>query len=171
MLRVARRGVVLIEPDESPVFMGPRHLAKMMLKAALIRLGLGGRFGDRSTSVIDCGVNWYEEVGNFGYSITRREMERVALGLNLPHVAFRGLNDAYVPGVEDEPATEDSALFRRIRDEIATLDRAAERGLSRTRPKLLVAMIFKEALEPALRAALTAAGYEVRDLPRNPYLG
>jgi hypothetical protein len=32
-------------------------------------------------------------------------------------------------------------------------------------------MIFKDALDPALRAALSAAGYDVRDLPRNPYLG
>jgi hypothetical protein len=116
-------------------------------------------------------VNWYEEVGNFGYSISRREMERVALGLNLPHVAFLGLNDAYEPGVEDEPATEASALFRRIRDDIAAQDRAAQRGLSRARPKLLVAVIFKTPLDPALRTALTTEGYEVRDLPRNPYLG
>ena len=34
-----------------------------------------------------------------------------------------------------------------------------------------VAMIFKDALPTDLRTALTAAGYEVRDLPRNPYLG
>jgi ubiquinone/menaquinone biosynthesis C-methylase UbiE len=170
LLRVARRGVVLIEPDETPILASPRHLVKMMVKSALIRLGLGQRFGDRATSIIDTGVNWYEEVGNFGYAISRREMERVALGLDLPHVAFLGLNDAYEPGVEDEPATEDSALFRRIRGDIAAQDRQSQRGLSRTRPKLLVAMIFKETLDPALRAALSTAGYEVRDLPRNPYL-
>lgn len=171
LLRVARQGVVLIEPDETPILMRPRQVLKMWIKDALLRLGLGRRFGDRSTEIIDCGVNWYEEVGNFGYSISRREMERVALGLNLPHVAFLGINDAYVRGVEDEPATEDSALFRRIREEIAMLDRQCRRGFSRSRPKLLVTMIFKEALDPALRAALLAAGYAVRDLPRNPYLG
>lgn len=170
LLRVARRGVALIEPDETPALMSPRHIGKMLVKSALIRLGLGARFGDRSTGIIDTGVNWYEEVGNFGYAISRREMERVALGLNLPHVAFLGLNDAYEPGVEDEPATEDSARFRRIRDDIAAQDRRGERGLSRSRPKLLVAMIFKEPLDPALRTGLHTAGYEVRDLPRNPYL-
>ncbi len=171
LLRVARRAVALIEPDESPILMSPGHVVKMMVKETLIRIGLGGRFGDRATGIIDTGVNWYEEVGNFGYSISRREIERVALGLNLPHVAFLGLNDAYEPGVEEEPASEDSALFRRIRDDIAAQDRAGQRGLSRSRPKLLGAVIFKAALDPALRAALVAAGCEVRDLPRNPYLG
>ena len=171
MLRVARRGVVLIEPDETPTLMGGKYILKMMVKEALIRLGLGGRFGDRSTNIIDCGVNWYEEVGNFGFCISRREIERVAVGLNLRHVAFLGINDVYEPGVEDAKATEDSALFRKVRDQIAALDRQCQRGLNQARPKLLVAMIFKNELPADLRAALVAAGYEVRDLPRNPYLG
>ncbi len=171
MLRVARQGIVLIEPDETPTLMGWKHIGKMLVKEALIRLGFGSRFGDRSTNVIEYGVNWYEEVGNFGYSISRREIERVALGLNLPHVAFLGINDAYEPGVEDAPATEDSALFRKIRAEIADLDRQNLRGLSQSRPKLLLAIILKHPLSHDLRAALVSGGYEVRDLPRNPYLG
>ncbi len=171
MLRVARRGVVLIEPDEGPVLMGTGRLVKMLFKETLIRIGLGGLFGDRATEVIDCGSDWYEEVGNFGFAISKREIERVALGLNLPHAAFRGINDCYLEGVENEIAREDSQLFATVRENIERMDRACRRGLNRSRPKLLVAMIFKEQIDPELRSALCAADFLVRDLPRNPYLG
>jgi ubiquinone/menaquinone biosynthesis C-methylase UbiE len=171
MLRVAKSAIVLIEPDESPILMGFRHIFKMAVKETLIRIGLGRLFRDRNTNVIDTGANWYEEVGNFGYSISRREIERVALGMNLPHVAFRGINDTYIEGVEDETATPGSPLMQRIEAEIAEQDRKAVRGFSRARPKLLVAMIFKTAIDADLRAALKAADFDVSDLPRNPYLG
>jgi ubiquinone/menaquinone biosynthesis C-methylase UbiE len=170
ILRVARRGIVLIEPDESPVFTGGRHVLKMAVKEAMIAVGLSRMFRERNTSVIDDGSNWYEDVGNFGYAISRREMERVALGVNLPTVAFAGLNDHYIEGVENELTSADAKLFREVKAEIARQDRESKRGFSRGRPKLLVAMILKQVPDAAFRAALVGAGYEVKDLPRNPYL-
>jgi ubiquinone/menaquinone biosynthesis C-methylase UbiE len=170
MIRVAKRGVVLIEPDESPMLMSGKHILKMMVKEAMIRLGLGKRFHDRQTNIIDCGTNWYEEVGNFGYAISRREMERVALGLNFRHVAFKGLNDVYENNVEHENATEESEFFRKIKSQIAEMDRESRRGLNRSRYKLLAILIFKDKMEETFRARLAAAGYDISDLPANPYL-
>jgi ubiquinone/menaquinone biosynthesis C-methylase UbiE len=170
MLRVARKGVVLIEPDERPVLIGLRHLFKMLIKEALITAGLGRFFSNRSTDIIDVGSNWYEEVGNFGFAVSPREIERVALGLNLPQVAFLGINDAYIKGVEYEPADDRSQVFRQIRQQIAEMDRHSRRGLSRVRYKLLVALIMKEPIDSSLREQLLAKGFEIRDLPSNPYL-
>ena len=169
MLRVARKGVVLIEPDDSPVVMGGRHILKMIVKRLLIRAGLGSRFGDQHTNIIDCGSNWYEDVGNFGYSISQREIEKVALGLDLPQVAFKGINDVYVEGVEHEVLSPDSKMFRQIQADIGEMDRKASRGLNRGRFKLLVAMIFKQSADDKLRRSLARAGFDLRDLPRNPY--
>lgn len=170
LLRVAKTAVVLIEPDESPILMSPAHVLKMAIKETLIRVGFGRLFRDRNTNIIDTGANWYEDVGNFGFSISRREIERVALGLNYPHVAFRGISDSYIEGVENETAQPGSPLMQRIEAEIAAQDRNAALGLSRGRPKLLVAIIFKSNLDDTLRAALAAASFVVRDLPRNPYV-
>ena len=61
----------------------------------------------------------FEPDGNFICSISAREMEKVALGLNLPHVVFKGLNDYYIKGGEYEPAdARKSSLFKRMRSEI-----------------------------------------------------
>jgi ubiquinone/menaquinone biosynthesis C-methylase UbiE len=170
LLRVARKGVVLIEPNETPILMGKKHILKMAAKECLRTVGLGKLFAERNTSIVDHGSNWYEPIGNFGYAISTREIERVALGLNLPTVAFAGLNDHYIEGVQNQLANDSSPVFREIKAEIARLDRECKRGFSRSRPKLLVALILKETPTAEFRAALLAAGYDVRTLPRNPYL-
>ena len=169
MLRVARKGVVLIEPDDSPILMGARHILKMTIKQLLIRAGFGHRFGDQRTDILDCGGNWYEEAGNYGYAISRREIEKVALGLDLPQVAFKGINDVYIEGVEHEALLADSKVLGQIKDEIRELDRKASRGLSGGRSKLLVAMIFKQPVDGKLRGSLARAGFDLCDLPRNPH--
>jgi ubiquinone/menaquinone biosynthesis C-methylase UbiE len=169
MLRVGRKGVVLIEPDDSPVLVGDRRVVKMIVKESMIRLGFGRLFGDRRTDIIDSGSNWYEEAGNYGYAISKREIEKVAMGLDLPQVAFKGINDVYVDGVEHEALSDDSKLLQKIKEQIHEMDREVDRGLSRGRPKLLVAMIFKEPISEQLRGALISRKYDVRDLPRNPH--
>ena len=169
MLRVARKGVVLIEPSENPVLLHPRALVLKLIKEILIRAGLGTRFRSRDTNLIDYGSDSYEEVGNYVYRVSEREVEKTASGLNLRNVAFKGINDSYVKGVEFEEACETSALFRRIKSDIQRMDRACRRGLSRHSYALLAAVILKHAIEPVLRRALHAGGYGVVDLPENPY--
>jgi ubiquinone/menaquinone biosynthesis C-methylase UbiE len=170
LLRVAKKGVVLIEPDESPILMDRKHVLKMAVKEMLLSIGLGAKFAEKKTNIIDHGSNWYEDIGNFGYAISKREIERVALGINLPTVAFTGINDHYVAGVENELADDTSKLFREVKSEIEKMDRECRRGFSRSRPKLLVAIILKQTPTAEFRSSLTSAGYEVHDLPRNPYL-
>ena len=75
LLRVARKGVVLIEPQD--------HKDR----------------GDK-----------YEEAGNYVYSLSRREMSKLARAANLAAVATKGQNDAFEAGLEFEPAI--GHLFR-----------------------------------------------------------
>jgi ubiquinone/menaquinone biosynthesis C-methylase UbiE len=78
MLRVARRAVVLIEPqDEYPGL--PLRGLKILIKRMT-----GRRF--------QTGYDSFEEVGNYVYTISKRELTKVALGLDLTHIAFRSLN-------------------------------------------------------------------------------
>ena len=73
MLRVARHAVILIEPQD------PWSDAPLTPGPS---------------------VSGYESVGNYVYTISRREMEKVALGLDLPAVAFKGLFDYCPPNIE-----------------------------------------------------------------------
>lgn len=157
MIRVARKGVVLIEPFD-------RYLG-------------GGWWNDLYTEVINALIRFffrfnvhrhnYEKAGNYVYSISEREVEKVALGINLPAVAFKGINDYYQDGVEFEVANSGSKLFRRVRRVITLYDILAKFGLIKYR--YVCTMIFKTPLSDDLRKRLVAGGYRVMDLPSNPY--
>jgi ubiquinone/menaquinone biosynthesis C-methylase UbiE len=155
MLRVARRGVLLIEPCDHELpdtaMTTISRLLKNFVKRLLGRATNGHRF---------------EELGNYVYGISRREMEKVALGAGLPIVAFRRLNDYYIAGSEFAPAAESNAMFRRIRRRIAQYDRRCRLGISQY--GLLGAVILKGPVDPPLIESLSASGFDVVALPQSP---
>jgi ubiquinone/menaquinone biosynthesis C-methylase UbiE len=150
MLRVARKGVILVEPNDR--LHAPPKIAKDLLYRVMGR----ARHPDKDA---------YEGDGNYIFTISRREIEKVALGINIPQVAFKGLCDYYKPGLEFvSPA---SPLGRKMRGHIAIRDAMCRAGLDRH--TILMAVILLAPLPNDKRAAMTAAGWTVSDLPRNPY--
>jgi hypothetical protein len=148
--------------------LAPRGVLLKVVKEIMIRLGFRRLFRNTDTSIIECGDPFYEEGGNYVYCVSQREMEKVALGLNLPAIAFKGLNIHYIKGSEFENADETSEVFRRMRAEIERRDRRCERGLSMHHHDLLAVIILKALVAPSLRQKLIEAGYKVKDLPRSP---
>jgi ubiquinone/menaquinone biosynthesis C-methylase UbiE len=162
MLRVARRGVLLIEPSDHEIADSVAtvlsRLAKNLIKRILRRPAGGHRF---------------EELGNYVYGISRREIEKLALGAGYPAVAFRGINDYYRDGIEFEPARAGSAAFREVRSRIARYDLLCRLGINQY--GLLAALILRQLPDPGLADALRRHGYDVVRLParkpRNASLG
>src|SRR5262245_21245291 len=113
MLRVARKAVILVEPNDvcdSP-FTRLKHGLKSVIR--------GGTHPDAGN---------YEESGNYIYSVSKRELEKVALGLNLAGIATKGLSDCFVEGCEFAPASWKSPIYRKIR-----IRCALRSGMSRLR--------------------------------------
>lgn len=154
MLRVSRKGVVLIEPQDQAGM-----AAKRVLYWARKLLGRQRHFDERR----------YEDSGNYVYSISRREMTKVCLGLNLPCLAFKGLSDVYLPGVEFEPASLLSAKYLTMRALVLANNSLTALGLSRH--NVLMCCLFKTELPAPVRAGFLKHRWRVVDLPRNPYAG
>jgi hypothetical protein len=155
--------VVLIEPNDTPYLrLSMGRLARVALRKVQVALGRSEAAG-----LVDFGPDSFEPAGNYVYCVSERELEKAAYGLNLPAVAFKGLNDHYAEGVEYEEAVESSAVFRRVRTAIERADRECARGLRRF--GMLVAVVFIEPVGRPLRDRLTAAGFRVRDLEPNPH--
>lgn len=150
MLRVARKGVILIEPNDK------KNALTRVAKNTINRL-LGRQ------KPID--TDNYEEDGNYVFSISKREVEKMALGLNLPQIAFKGINDYYAVGIEFEKL--DSAVGRKMQRHVALCDALCKIGLYV--PSMLMAAIFLQPVATDKRSALIRAGWQVIDLPRNPY--
>jgi SAM-dependent methyltransferase len=149
MLRVSKVGVVLIEPYDRFINASPiEKLGNWMLKK------LKGRMHDL-----------YEPSGNYKYPISRREIEKIGLGLNLPCVAFKTINDYYRDNLGIEFKEKDDPVLKKIQRQIAFRDFLWKFRIFP--PTFLVAIIFTTEINNEL---LIADGYEVINLTRNPYL-
>ena len=157
MLRVAQKRIVLIEPTDEywassfseVLLMNIKNLVKTILGKKVVRHN-------------------YEEVGNYVYSISPREIEKVAVAMNFNAVAFKGINDYYQPGVEDEKATNNSKLFKKIKRKISFQNWQCRLKLKQY--SSTTAIIFKEKLKSDIAEELRKQGYKVIFLPSNPYI-
>ena len=160
MLRVARKGVVLIKPNDKSInnyyskfsekfFRNLKDLLKTLIKRETTKDG-------------------YEELGNYVFSISRREIEKVALGLNYKMVAFKGINDAYVKGVENEKLSVNGPLQKQVKKSISIKNLLVKIGF--TDYYLLTAIIFKQEPSKNLLHNLSINGFEIVKLPANPYI-
>jgi ubiquinone/menaquinone biosynthesis C-methylase UbiE len=155
MLRVASNGVVLIEPNDQ--YIGYSFIRNIFFKVFNRLLSLVNK---------EIPKHAFEPFGNYIYSISQRELEKVAMGMNYSQLAFKGLNDFYEHGVEFEEATEKSKSFRRIKARIFILDLLAR--LRIIDHVILVAIIFKRPQSTVLLERLKQDGYAVVELPVNP---
>ena len=157
MLRVASKGVLLIEPNDAHVYNKcPENMFRTLKNT--IKWLLGREISRHA----------FEESGNYVFSISRREMEKVALGLNYKTVAFKGINDAYLKGVEYEKLSQKGPLQKKVKMLIATANflcrlRLMDYGL-------LAVIIFKQEPPRELLQRLFKEGYEIIRVPDNPYI-
>ena len=110
----------------------------------------------------------FEEVGNFIYTISRREMDKVAAGLNLGPVAFNAFNDCFLPGVGEAKPVAGDPVFEKIQRELRRLDVLCK--LRFRQPRMLTAILFKSAIDGAMRDNLRQHRFEISDRPANPYV-
>lgn len=103
------------------------------------------------------------------YPFSRDEAEKVALGLNLPQIAVKGINDWYIDGCEFEPADiEKSEIFRTITQNIKEMNAHCIEGLRDY--SLLMVGFFLEPMGSTVRSEFSERGWTIIDLPRNPFI-
>jgi len=153
MLRVSKEGIVLIEPNDA--FSGC-NIIRLTLRE--IKKLFGKKVQRHS----------YELVGNYVYTISRREIEKVALGLNYKCVAFKGINDHYIEGGEEELFSDNGPIRKKIERTIKRQNLFCRLGL--TDYALLTTVIFKKKPEEKLLEKMIKGEFEIIHLPDNPYI-
>ena len=153
MLRVSRQGVVLIEPNDRYIVSSHKMLIGRNIEN-FIRMLIGKK----------APRHHFEESGNYGYSISMREIEKAALGINLPAVAFKGISDYYERGVEYVQADDKNWLFKKVKWIIKVRDVLCKINLLQYGG--LVAIIFKHDISHALKIKLESFGYRITSLPK-----
>ncbi|TDQ11913.1 class I SAM-dependent methyltransferase [Pedobacter metabolipauper] len=158
MIRVAKQGIVIIEPQD-PVSKMPALLFLTNLlskKSKLLEKVWKNRFS-------------YEPVGNFVYKVSEREFEKFAAGLNLPMVAFKRINpNFYNKDFENIVADPAVGKFRILRLKKKLLDLLV--SLKIIPGQVLSAIIFKQMPDENTQRALKDNNYRLLLIPSNPYL-
>ena len=157
MLRVSKKGIFLIEPNDSYINENLFKLLFSNMKSTLKKF-LGGSYGNHD----------FESSGNYVFRISKREMEKVALGLNFGTVAFKGLNDAYFPGVEFEKLADNGPTKKKVKALIGLNNLLCKIGIANH--SILAAVIFKNTPGKTLQKKLKDSGFKIVHLPKNPYI-
>jgi SAM-dependent methyltransferase len=174
MIRVARRVVLMIEPrdwiiDKGPVTLsGPKGMANKLLLWVRTKFGIAPKPISKSDIFRLGDKPHYEEVGNFMFTISSREIEKVALGMDLPAIAFFALNDHFEVGLSRALAEESNPDFKRVQELLNQADRISGGGIGSS--SMLLTAIFVEMPSPELQSTLAEAGWYFKTLGRNPYL-
>ncbi|MCG8698037.1 MAG: class I SAM-dependent methyltransferase [Bacteroidales bacterium] len=169
MLRVASKAVFLVEPNDEPIASGVRvkKLLSYKLQNFLSKVGIAKlpsyygkvKYADYS----------YEDSGNYVFSISQREAQKIAQGLNLPQLIVKGFNNHYIKGCEFEPAdVKKSKIFKEIVEYINDQDDKCQRRVL-TYSGIMIGFL-KESLNPKCQAEFVQKGWTVINLPRNPHL-
>ncbi len=158
MLRVAKKGIIMIEPLD----VGIEMPAIVFLKRVLDKFDntLIDKFWKNRFS--------FETVGNFVYKVSEREFEKLGMGINLPVLAFKGFNDYYTTHLDLNQPTSNTKVFNKVKAKIRRKNFLSKLGI--TPYRLMVSVLFNEIPDEKTIAALKKDGYKLVYLPKNPYL-
>lgn len=150
MQRVARIGVILIEPQEST----PRLLD--VLKKFIKRVTRG----DQSFL--------FERVGNYIFRVNVRELERIQSAMQAPMVAYRNFNDFWQPRLADAVFEPRSPRARLAQFGVFVQDVLS--GLRVMNYGLVSAICFNQTVSVEATEKMRRAGFHIVEMPKNPHL-
>lgn len=150
MLRVSKKAVVLIEPVEGTGRILNRF--KRWMKT-LLR-------GDTEFE--------FEVSGNYIFRLSVREMEKMMTAMNRKTIAYKYFNDYYNDSYGGEKISSESKGLRMTKLGIKIQDLLCHLQLMDWGLVTFIAFIAPP--DNSLRDELISKGFQVRELPKNPYL-
>jgi len=158
MIRVSSKAVILIEPVDIIIHMAPMLWLKNILDKFSTTL-INKVWKNRSS---------FETVGNYVYKVSEREMEKIAAGINLPCVAFKGFNDYFTTDLDLNQPITNRKVFNKFKFRLNLKNLFS--NLYLTPYMLQTSIIFKESPTQEVLNKLKEMKYKIIELPKNPYL-
>ncbi|MBN8691003.1 MAG: class I SAM-dependent methyltransferase [Armatimonadetes bacterium] len=157
LLRVAKKAVVFIEPND-------RQIPNRPLDGVLFGLGRFVAKMMRRTS----GIHNYEAAGNYVYTMSAAEIEKIACGIALPECWIGYMDDEYKFEYGGIPYDPNSKVTKDLMRKIALKTLMSKMGLKPW--GMIRSVLAKEPLPADIAAELTKLGFRKFVPPPNPYV-
>jgi 2-polyprenyl-3-methyl-5-hydroxy-6-metoxy-1,4-benzoquinol methylase len=161
MIRVSKKATIIIEPIDI--------IAKMPL--LLFLKNLLDRINPLLINKIWKNRFSFEIVGNYIFKISEREIEKLAMGIGLRYIAFKGINLLLNLKIDKSIIFEtpmNKFHWRKIIKKIKLLNILSR--LHIIPHNHLCCIVFKEEPEMETLKKMEKAGYTILQLPENPYI-
>ncbi len=161
MIRCAKKAAIIIEPIDI--------LGKMPL--LLFMKNLMDRFDPMLINKFWKNRFSFETVGNYVFKISERDIEKIAMGMGLPCIAFKRFNLLLNVNVESEILNQ-TPLNRKYWDKIMSKTKLLNilSYLHILPYNHLVCVVFKSMPKENVINEMESHGYSILTLPENPYL-
>ena len=159
MIRVSRKAIILIEPadtDKKTVILLIVDKLKKIIKTTI---SMPKKHPDHYR---------FEVSGNYVYTVSKRDIEKVAIAMQMPMIAIYNFNDYYKEGVEFISTKKPSKVFAMIKIKLFLRNIMSKLGLAMYTG--IITIIFKEKPTEKLIIELKNKGFKFTELPINPYL-
>jgi ubiquinone/menaquinone biosynthesis C-methylase UbiE len=159
MLRVSKQAIIFTEPHDY----APAPFTRMVLQKIkhTLKKIIGQTIPHHDTGN-------YETIGNYIYTISIREIEKISQGIGLPCIAYKLFHDEYISGVENEMHSENAPLYKKIKSAIRL--NKIKTALRITNPNTIQIIIFKTKPINIIALSLEKEGYTLVTFPGNPYI-
>lgn len=158
MIRVAKKGVILIEPidllSKLPLVLLIKNICDL-INPYFINKIWKNRFS-------------WETVGNYVFKISEREIEKIAMGIGLSCIAFKEINVLLRIKENIDVVPTDQKLLKKLKLKLGLMNLFCK--LRIIPYNTLCSIIFKEMPDKELLEDLKKNGYKIIKLPANPYL-
>lgn len=161
MIRCSRKATMIIEPIDI--------LARMPL--LLFLKNILDRINPRLINKLWRNRFSFEPVGNYVYKVSEREIEKIAMGMGFPCVAFKRINFMLNLKIEKSIMHQvpmNMRYWKKIQGRKRFLDLLGYLGIIPFNH--LCCVIFKQDPDDETLGKMKDAGYMILNLPANPYL-
>ena len=157
MFRVSKKGVIFTEPRDQSI---DKSVLDIILK--FFKLILKKNVSNHN----------FEEVGNYIYSFSEKELEKFLLGMHHTNISFLGINDLYIKGMEYVSVNPkdflDRLFYMKYKFKLFFLNLLCKLHLKKT--GLLTVILHKKEPNKNFLEALEKEGFLNKSLPENPYI-
>jgi ubiquinone/menaquinone biosynthesis C-methylase UbiE len=167
MYRVCRHGVIFIEPQD-PTIDWPMKKPDLFYRESIPADNIGEKISfkrmDTDETFSSQYIDWWEDgVNNYVYTMSKRELRKLVLGMGAMAYGTKNFNDFYQADWGSQPATENSEGFIKTKEQIELHDLACEKiGKPHA---YLTGMLFKRAPDINMTNQLRHLGFEITTTP------